>query len=441
MAAVFRFGTRRAFLTTLVPVLILLPTDFYLRVKHLPPLSFVDAALFSLGVGLILMDVPQWRFTRMDCWIVVFLFSATYSERIPWGTTGAVLRLITLVLECVVPYIAGKMLVEQPGMRVETVRRVVTLMAIISVLSMPEFFLSANPNIHFWSHFFPGQWPENRQVRWGHGRVGGPYGGSEQAGMVIMIGLSLAVWLQGCKYFRAGAAGVKYPLFKHSRTIIFVLVAMLILAQARGPWIGTVVALSVASIGRAKHPLRRAVLVFSLGVLVGVPAHSAFKEYISGPLSSVDSERATAQYRSQLIDNYIPIAKNGGAWGWGNVFPNIGGQSSIDNEYLLIWLVQGYVGLAALILIFVDASGSFLRLAIMARSFQERYFDYTLLGIVLGLGICSATVWLTCQSFILFFLIVGWSQAIRPSEAGSQQFVEERVNRELQHAVAVRVYT
>jgi multisubunit Na+/H+ antiporter MnhF subunit len=91
------------------------------------------------------------------------------------------------------------------------------------------------------------------------------------------------------------------------------------------------------------------------------------------------------------------------------------GQFSIDNEYLLIWLTQGYVGLSALILIFLGSTISFARMGIQARTFQDRYLGFSLLGILLGVAMCLGTVWLSAQAFMLLFLIIGWSQAILPS--------------------------
>jgi hypothetical protein len=131
----------------------------------------------------------------------------------------------------------------------------------------------------------------------------------------------------------------------------------------------------------------------------------------------VGSEVQTAQYRQQMIDDYVPIAELGGAWGWGNVYPVMHGRFSIDNEYLLIWLTQGYVGLGTLILIFLDAMVSFTWLGIRSRTFQDRYLNFSLLGIFFGMAVCLGTVWLSAQAFMLFFLMVGWSQAIRPASA------------------------
>ncbi len=71
---------------------------------------------------------------------------------------------------------------------------------------------------------------------------------------------------------------------------------------------------------------------------------------------------------------FRPDCGMGGAFGWGNSFPHVGGQDSIDNEYLLVWLLQGYVGLTALILIFVEGTASLVRAGIKARSIQDTAF-------------------------------------------------------------------
>ena len=347
----------------------------------------------------------------MDCWVALFICSSAYCERIPYGTNGAFMVLITTILECGVPYMAGKLLVERPGMRVETVRRIAVLMAVASVFAMPEFLLKWNLYIHFWSHFFPGQWriPAERN---GFGRVAGPYEWRETAGMVLLMGLLWALWLQHCKTKSLKAIGYVNRPLKHGKVIILILVTTLYMTLSRGPWIGAIVALVIASIGRAKNTLRQAILVFGLGLVVGIPLYSMGKDYVSGPPAAIGSEQQTAQYRKQMIDNYIPVAELGGALGWGNSFPRVGGQESIDNEYLHIWLLQGYVGLTVLILVIVDGTASLVRAGIKAPSIQDRHFVFTLLGTLLGIAFCVYTVWLADQSYEMFFLIIGWSQAL-----------------------------
>jgi hypothetical protein len=426
MAAILSSGTRRAFLSVYLPVLLFMPAMFTVRLPHLPPLSFQDTALLSLGIGMVLMDLSRWRFSRMDCWVALFIATSSYAERIPYGTNGAFLVLISTILACWVPYMAGKLLVERPGMRVETVGRIAVLMAVASVPAMPEFLLKWNAYTHFWSHFFPGQWL-NLGIREGFGRVCGPYEGGETAGMVLLMGLVLAFWLQHRKTKSLGANGYLDHLLKHTRIIIFILIATLFMTQSRGPLIGAIIAVGIASIGRAKKTLRQAVLVCGVGIVVGIPIYFIAKDYVTvTPGQAVSEEQQSAQYRSQMIDDYIPIAERGGAFGWGNSFPHVGGRDSLDNEYLLVWLLQGYVGLTALILIVVDGTASLVRAGIKTRSIQERHFVFSLLGALLGMAFCVYTVWLADQPFQMFFLIIGWSQALHSVDAGNRgQHVDE----------------
>jgi hypothetical protein len=146
---------------------------------------------------------------------------------------------------------------------------------------------------------------------------------------------------------------------------------------------------------------------------VGIPAYTLGKGYIAGPRKNFGSDKETAQYRAELIDNYIPVAEKGGAWGWGLDFPTIGGQNSIDNEYLLVWLEQGWVGLAALLLILGE---TLIRLIVQAsRAPNTRYlhFSVTMIGILLAIAFTISTVFLGGQTPSLLFLLIGWAQSIR----------------------------
>jgi hypothetical protein len=376
----------------------------------------------------------------MDFWVALFIFTSAYAEATPWGVNGAFLFLMSAILECWVPYMVGKLLVERTGMRAETVRSIAVWMAVASVLAMPEFLLKWNTYIHFWSHFFPGQW-RSPGIRQGFGRVTGPYEWSETAGMVLLMGLLLALWLQHCKTKSLGAIGYLDRLLKYTRIIIFVLITTLLMTQSRGPWIGAIIAVIIASIGRAKNALRQAILVFGLSLVVGIPLYLWFHDYVSGPTAAIGSEQQTAQYRKQMIDNYIPIAESGGAFGWGNAYSHVGGQDSIDNEYLLVWLLQGYVGLASLILIVVEGTTSLVRAGIKARSIQERYFAFSLLGALLGMAFCVYTVWLSDQPYQMFFLIIGWSQALHSVDGDNQRQQDDRVIHELSQPDSVLVLT
>jgi hypothetical protein len=437
-----RSGTRSAFLNVALPVLLLFPTNFYLIITHLPNLTFVDVTLLVLGLGLIAMDLGRWKFSRMDLYVVLFIFSCGYSEWVHYAAwrAGAL-----AVMEGLVPYMAAKLLLGQPRMTIETVKRFVLLVAAASVVGMYEFVFKRNPYSYFWSHFYPGQWGyASTQIRWGFGRISGPYTQSELAGTILMAAFLLALWLmrwppRGRWFGRPDPlpGAVADSQLPRTKTVMLLVALSLYMTQARGPWIGTMVALAVASIGRARRPMRRAVILVTFFVVVGIPAYQFGKDYLSGPRTDYGSEKETAQYRAELIDNYIPLAEGGGAWGLGRMVPIVGGQTSIDNEYLFIWLVQGYIGLTTFLLILIEAAVAFWRAGMKAPSERDRQLLFGLLGILLGMAFIVTTVWLGAQSFELFFLLAGWSQVIRPAAVEDPIAAPQRV----QEQEAMRVYT
>lgn len=222
--------------------------------------------------------------------------------------------------------------------------------------------------------------------------------------------------------------------------MILLFTITLLMTQARGPWIGQILSLGIASIGKAKKPGLMALVVIATFLFVGIPAYKSFKEYSSGPRKDFGSEQETAQYRQELLDNYIPIAKEGGAWGWGLRIPIVASQASIDNEYLLIWLLQGYVGLVTFTLLLLEGIMSLIWLGIKARLRRDRAFIFSLLGIILGIGVTVGTVYLGSQPYELFFLLIGWSQAVRLTTPAPLEQEESPSNQTLTEDTRIRVY-
>lgn len=432
LRSVLTYGTARAWLTVVLPVMMFVPCDFYLHIPHLPPLNIEDSVLAVLGVSLLLKYARRWRFTTLDLWIAVYIFTAAYAERLPWGVDGAWLHLAVVILECLVPYAVGKLLVEQPGVRVKSAQILVRTMTIACIFAIPQFFTKKNLFTYFWNHFFPNEFAI-LQARMGFGRLSGPYGEAEAAGMTILVGLLLAAWLQH---------GRQLLPMKYAKASLVILLVSLLMTQSRGPMLGALIAFTIASIGRAAKPGRRALIILGLTVVIGIPSYSAFENYISGARAEYGSLRETAQYRKELIANYVPIAQAGGAWGWGSLtFPHPDGQDSVDNQYLLTWLAQGYVGAIAYLLIVGETLIRYIRLGLQARVPRERYFVLTLLGIVAGLAFTLTTVWMNDQDSMLFFLLAGWSQSIILEPADSKDPQQESIRPELKSVDSLLVYT
>ena len=352
-------GTRSALLNVVLPTLLLLPASFYMEVTHLPRLAFIDVTLFVFGIGLLIKDGLNWQFSRMDLFVALFILSCGYAE---WTHFGAWRAGALALLEGFVPYAAAKLLLRDRATELEVIKRITILTALAFAFGSFEFLFKHNPYSWFWSHFYPGQWGGGTtQLRWGFGRTAGPYTQSEFAGIMVMTALLLGLWLARWYSSRRPRALLTGPTLWFAGLLAGGLVISLYITQARGPWIGAVLALVVASIGRALKPARRTVIILSITLAVALPLYFGVKQYTSGPRTDYGSEKETAQYRAELIDNYIPMAEHGGAWGLGRMIPIVHGQSSIDNEFLFVWLVQGYVGLVSLLLLLMECIATFFR--------------------------------------------------------------------------------
>jgi len=391
---------------------------------------------------MLIMDMPRWKFTRTDIWMLVFLFTTCYTDYDHERNTDAAFALFVSITVGLIPYMAGKLLIEQTGNRINISRMFVLLLSGSSIVSASEYFLKINPYNEFWRHIFAGQWVVwKTQIRWGFGRVAGPFAQSELAGMMVFTALLLTLWLGRSNYQELASKTPPPPLLKNVKTHIWILSLLLFMTQARGPWIGALLALIIAPIGSAKRPLRRAVIVVTCVVAIGVPTYLFGKDYLAGPRVNSGSEKETAQYRAELIANYTPVAILGGEWGWGANFPRINGQDSIDNEYLYAWLVQGYVGAIAFLLLVGDTVITLSIRGAKAETVRDRHFVFTMLGIFVGIVFTLTTVFLGSQSYELFFLLVGWSQAIREPRVRQCEIRNDEIYRLENDSSLAGVYT
>ena len=422
----FRDSVQKAFLNVYLPIFMVFPIYYYWKVAALPPVDPSEAVLFPLGLAILVKEMPRWRFTTMDLWMAIFLVSTFFTELEKGREVSAIFQLFSNGCIALVPYMAGKVLIEQPGARVATLKRICFLLFIASIIAMYEYRMGVNPFTLALSRFFPDEhFAWKTQIRWGMGRVSGPYGQSELAGMMLFFGLVLTLYLAYYHLWEPKFSSAKWIPYSKSTVIAWTIGITLFMTQARGPWLGSIVAVPIAMIGRTKNILRSSILLGTLALIGGPITYVAFKAYADAPVSS--SEQENAQYRSHLLDNYLPIAAGGGPFGYGSKFPQVPGQGSIDNEYLFVYLTQGWVGLAAFCMLGAEMVVRLIAAAFLNRQKKDRYFAFSLLGVVIGMLLTIATVFLGNQPYELFFLLAGWSQAVYLKPAAQRQLAFQQV--------------
>lgn len=427
-------GLPMAFLLVYLPVLLIFPDYYTLPVPAFPDPSLIQAAIAPLGAYLCwnAFIKHEWKFTPTDFFALVFLawqvvceIYNTRTEKVP----DLVFDLLTLAI---FPYMGGKTLIEQTGLRTAFTRRFVWSIFIICVLSAYEFKMGVSLFRPALSPFFPGQSPPwVTQMRWGFGRVAGPYGHAITNAVFIGAAYLLHRWLS-----RAGEWEPKFRFlpshpFSKEAIIGFSLLAGLLMTISRGPWLGALAGGIFVAVGlrpNRKRALVRAILFLGVG---GAILYYVGQSYLEG-VSAFEGveEQASAEYRAILIDQYEDIVMESPIFGWGRAnWPLVQGMLSIDNNYLFVALGFGLTGLGLFILMYlvglyrIFASGFFAE----DLSHGERTFRFTMFGILMSIAISTATTYISAHMYPLFFLLLGWSEACVMAELPPPESLVEEI--------------
>jgi len=436
-------STRSALINVYLPAVLLLPQSFQLRFEHLPPLTFADTAILPLGVALIFMEMRHWRFDWMDLLVVLFAVSEAVSEGMSTPlANGTWVRIFTSPAETlqvngdngifqfaagitmiIFPYMVGKLLIEErkyngEPVRVALIRRMVTLLAMVAVISVFDFFTGKSTWQEVFKHFFPGQawWAWPTQIRWGFGRIIGPFAHAILAGMVFLMGLVYCIWLRTFVPQWGTRRIVKELRLTVRGAVMWAIVGGLLMTQSRGPWLGVILALLFVFL-MGKFPVAKAAAAFILLAAVILSAGYYFgNKYTSVELDQAKTEeQRSAIYRRDLVHNYMPVVMERKAFGWGiTTFPTMEGQKSIDNQYLMLAVTQGLVGLGLFVAILAGWGIRLLRLAARPMPAEDQGMVFAHLAVLIGLTTAIATVYLGEQPQLLFFLIVGWVHGMNP---------------------------
>lgn len=218
-------SARKALLDVYLPVVLLLPQYYVLRIQHLPPITFADATVIPLGLVLVMTSLRNWRWAWMDLWVFllavseglsealsselangnwvhIFSTSAAASVRLGTNIANGGLMFVSGLLTIVLPYMIGKIMLEQQDtdgtpMRRKVIQRMVTLLAVVAIISVYDFIKGVSiwqKAFHFLKPYQSEIWTP--QVRWGFGRIAGPFGHAILAGMIFLMGLIYCLWLR-----------------------------------------------------------------------------------------------------------------------------------------------------------------------------------------------------------------------------------------------------
>lgn len=408
-----RRGVEVAFLYAYLPALLLLPDYYYWPGSGKP--SFVSAAAVAMAVGYLALRGSQWRFSLTDLMVVALVVAGTSSEWFNAGQKEGQSLLLDWITAFALPYVIGKGVIEPLGLRGRTALRMAFLLLVVCCFSVYEFRFGLNPYRLALDRFFPGQglgWVVS--LRWGYGRVAGPFGHSILAGMVIVVGYRLARWADWSRLWPPLPRMLRWVPLRSGQLVALGLAGGAAMTMARGPWLGGAIGGVLAILGSARRKLPAVALAAVLGVVAGVPALVAFKAYVSvGREGATSDTQETAAYRYELLLNYLDFAHERPLLGWGrNTWPKVPGQPSIDNYYLLLLLMHGWISVALLLLPLFWV-GTRLFLHGMAEPPPVLYgssFTFAILGAIVSVYFSIATVFLGLSSRPLLLLLLGWAE-------------------------------
>jgi hypothetical protein len=397
-----------------LPVILLLPENY---TWGLPPLSFHQYAIVPIGIVLCWRAMSgRWNGSPLDVAVFAFIGWMIVADFHSAGFVDIVKRIVTPLTLAVFPYMAGKLLIEQAGLRVAFARRFAFLLFVDVLLSVYEFHMGVNPFRLVLGRFFSSPSPWFTQIRYGLGRTAGPFGHAILMGTAVAIAILFHRYLMHFGLWEGRFRWLPGLPLNKPWIMLLSLIAGSIMTLSRGPWLAVAAGAMFASVGTSRdrgRALKRTVVVL---VLCGTLVYSVGKTYVSdsAPSHAGQEERASAQYRAQLFDEYREIALQRTLWGWGSLYwPRVAGMASVDNWYLLVTLMYGVTGLVLFATMLATAFLLLIRNGLAATDLdgEHRALFFTLSGIIVAIAVAIATVFLGSQLYPLLFLLLGWSDA------------------------------
>ncbi|MBC8414282.1 MAG: O-antigen ligase family protein [Nitrospira sp.] len=327
----------KVFLYLVLPMLLAVPSYYYFPLPGLPDLNFFHFAALPLFLWWLQHGIREYKYSFIDLFVFSYVIISIISEFTTMGTKDGINIIIDRFVQVIIPYLLTKHFFQQPHLRVEILKVMVAIGAILALLSPVEFRLAiviTDPLQYIWPD--ASEW--SRQGRWGFIRVAATYGHPILAGLMWSFFALFAIWLNKQKAWQ-------YPWV--GKAVIILNFAGMAMAMSRGPILGFLAGLVILFVGWSKKRLNAIIVIALICFMLIPPAMAMFLDYIHvDRLSAKTETQESAAYRKELLDNYIDVIKKKLWLGHGRQgIPVVGGQKSVDNQYLFISLLHGVLAM------------------------------------------------------------------------------------------------
>ena len=419
------FKPEKAFLNVYLPVLLMTPVAYKIKIGPFPDIHLDQAALLPIIPFFLFYRILYWRFSFMDLLVLAYVLSYSLSDYISdslWQAQNTFIKAITQVF---LPYILAKALIEPLNLGVAFAKRFVVCLFIDALAMVLELISGKNPFLQIFWQFFPGETFGYGPPRFGFNRVYGPFKHSILAGMVLVIAHRLNRWLQMCKalpwrsYPLNSALSKIYHLvtltIPKGRLFGFFLILAMLFTFSRGPWLGALVGAFVFSIALSKNVKRSLIVKGFCGVVLLYVLYLFIENYTAfTPYSQPGGDlEGSAIYRSKLWGEYEPFILEKPWWGWGiTQMPMFEAMPSIDNYYLYLTLLHGIMTLFFFVALLLILWVRLVKKGISKNlTDKRRMLAFTFLGIFSAIFIVLGTVYIDDQISEILFILVGWSES------------------------------
>jgi len=413
---VLRGRIETAFLSVYLPSLLLLPPEYSLRLPHLPPLSAAQFALIPIGIVALRQLIRSGSFRLMDALVIMFVVSFATSEILhePILNDGIFAALDSFV-SILLAYVTGRRLIE-PDLRLETARRIVIFFLLTAPIGVWEWRMGTNLYGIFGQKFLGiSEVAQGAIIRSGHGRLGGSFLSPEIVGIAFGMTYALNSWLFFMNKRQQGAKlGEIFSKLEKFHVPELLLLLLIWLTESRGPLMSLAAGILILQITRVKYTKLATGLVVVLLILAALGAKQYFARITDvSDLSQISEQASSAMYRRVMNEVYPEIAEKGGWFGYGVTgVPHVGGMNSIDNHFLLVYLIQGKLGYILIILICAESIRTAIARLWRFQALEDRAFACSMLAALAIFWITLYTVFMGQQLPQFAFLLMGWGQSL-----------------------------
>ena len=270
-----RRGPEQALLDVYLPVLMLLPQEHW---SISGQFSFPDTTILPIAAFLLFRSKLKWRWNITDFLVIAYIAITVVAEGMNKGyKEGSQNLALQELASILLPYLTAKQMFRHPQFAVDFAKRIATLLAIVSILSVYEFRMGSDLFTNLSDRIFP-HTGNTRVFRGGFMRVQGPYGHAIALGWMMAFGFRVARYLE---WKGEWSDRMRFLPISKIRFCELWIVAGSIMSLSVGPWIGAACGAVVVSVFRARNRTRAVVSLVLFISFLGAPIYAKFNAYVS----------------------------------------------------------------------------------------------------------------------------------------------------------------